>query len=59
MVLLWGEYDLRVSYAIKRVRCFELCEEGDLNPHALRHWNLNPARLPFRHLRVKRGRGYA
>src|SRR5215472_1615687 len=27
------------------------CERGDLNPHALRHWILSPARLPFRHAR--------
>ena len=25
------------------------CTEQDLNLHALRHWNLNPTRLPFRH----------
>jgi hypothetical protein len=29
------------------------CERGDLNPHALRHWILSPARLPFRHSRVR------
>ncbi len=23
------------------------CERGDSNPHALRHWNLNPGRLPI------------
>ena len=23
------------------------CAWGDLNSHALRHWNLNPARLPI------------
>jgi hypothetical protein len=28
------------------------CERGDLNPHALRHRILSPARLPFRHSRV-------
>jgi hypothetical protein len=28
------------------------CERGDLNPHALRHWILSPARLPFRHSRA-------
>jgi hypothetical protein len=27
------------------------CERGDLNPHALRHRILSPARLPFRHSR--------
>jgi hypothetical protein len=31
------------------------CERGDLNPHALRHWILSPARLPFRHSRMVRG----
>ena len=25
------------------------CTWWDLNPHALRHWNLNPACLPFHH----------
>jgi hypothetical protein len=25
-----------------------------LNPHALRHWILSPARLPFRHSRVQK-----
>jgi hypothetical protein len=29
------------------------CERRDLNPHALRHWILSPARLPFRHSRVR------
>ena len=29
------------------------CERGDLNPHALRHWILSPARLPFRHSRAQ------
>jgi hypothetical protein len=29
------------------------CERGDLNPHALRHRILSPARLPFRHSRVR------
>jgi transposase-like protein len=28
------------------------CERGDLNPHALRHRILSPARLPFRHSRA-------
>ena len=28
------------------------CERGDLNPYALRHRILSPARLPFRHSRV-------
>ena len=28
------------------------CERGDLNPHALRHRILSPARLPFRHSRL-------
>src|SRR5579863_5621489 len=28
------------------------CERGDLNPYALRHWILSPARLPFRHSRT-------
>ena len=27
------------------------CGRRDLNSYALRHWNLNPARLPFRHAR--------
>ena len=30
------------------------CERRDLNPHALRHWILSPARLPFRHSRVRK-----
>src|ERR1039458_1419745 len=30
------------------------CERGDLNPHALRHRILSPARLPFRHSRVQK-----
>src|SRR5579885_1024778 len=30
------------------------CERRDLNPHALRHWILSPARLPFRHSRLAR-----
>ena len=29
------------------------CEGRDSNSHRLPHWNLNPARLPFRHLRNK------
>ena len=29
------------------------CERGDLNPHALRHRILSPARLPFRHSRMR------
>ena len=29
------------------------CERGDLNPHALRHRILSPARLPFRHSRAR------
>src|SRR5690606_6119830 len=28
-------------------RCPGWCERGDSNPHALRHWNLNPGRLPI------------
>jgi hypothetical protein len=24
-----------------------------LNPHDFHHWNLNPARLPFRHARLR------
>ncbi len=32
----------------------EWCERGDLNPHALRHRILSPARLPFRHSRVNK-----
>ncbi len=31
--------------------CSIWCERGDLNPHALRHRILSPARLPFRHSR--------
>ena len=27
--------------------CEDWCERGDSNPHALRHWNLNPGRLPI------------
>jgi hypothetical protein len=34
----------------KPLNCLE-CERRDLNPHALRHWILSPARLPFRHSR--------
>ncbi len=33
---------------------FRWCERGDLNPHALRHRILSPARLPFRHSRALR-----
>lgn len=29
------------------------CGRRDLNPHDLRHWLLRPARLPFRHPRVR------
>lgn len=31
-----------------------MVREGGFNPHALRHRNLNPGRLPFRHSRVRR-----
>lgn len=33
------------------------CERGDSNPHALRHWNLNPGRLPIPPLSRGRHRG--
>ena len=32
---------------------FEWCAARDLNPQALRRWDLNPVRLPFRQLRRK------
>ena len=28
------------------------CGWRDLNPHVSQHWNLKPARLPFRHIRI-------
>ncbi len=31
------------------------CERRDSNPHALRHWNLNPGRLPIPPLSLKAG----
>ena len=39
---------LRVRGLVRRSssNC-SLCARGDLNPHVLRHWNLNPARLPI------------
>lgn len=30
-----------------------VCWRQDLNLHALRHWNLNPACLPFHHSSAK------
>jgi hypothetical protein len=40
------EFKIAVRISVKD------CERGDLNPHALRHRILSPARLPFRHSRV-------
>ena len=51
-------------------RCFKWCGRRDSNSHALRHWNLNPARLPISPLPQKtcwkiaktqrfQGRGYS
>src|SRR5687768_12646311 len=31
------------------------CERRDLNPHPWKDWFLRPARLPFRHARMKWG----
>ena len=36
---------------IKMIRLF-WCGWRDLNPHVSQHWNLKPARLPFRHIRL-------
>ena len=50
MALVWGlPVPIRPQ---KPLNCLE-CERRDLNPHALRHWILSPARLPFRHSRVR------
>ena len=38
-------------------RTFQECERRDSNPHALRHWNLNPARLPISPLSQERPYG--
>jgi hypothetical protein len=49
MALVWGlPVPIRPQ---KPLNCLE-CERRDLNPHALRHWILSPARLPFRHSRL-------
>ena len=47
----------KIMFLLQAVRISEVelwCAKGDLNPHALRHRNLNPGRLPFRHSRVRR-----
>ena len=36
----------------RRLRVKHKCGRRDLNPHGLRHWNLNPACLPFHHARM-------
>ena len=41
-------YEFKIAVRIS----VRYCERGDLNPHALRHRILSPARLPFRHSRV-------
>ena len=37
----------RSRHVDARARPAGWCERGDSNPHALRHWNLNPGRLPI------------
>src|SRR6185437_6210700 len=42
----------RLRTNLRSTRPIIQCGRGELNPHALRHWILSPARLPFRHARV-------
>ncbi len=48
----WPARSQAAGGGARRLRARTKCGRRDLNPHGLRHWNLNPACLPFHHARI-------
>ena len=43
-----------ISRSVCHFAIITLCPRRESNPHTLRYWPLEPARLPFRHLDIKK-----